>query len=235
MRGEDIPARTRRYSISGSPPRAWGGLNPRRVPRLDLAHPHVRGEDHARKARASHADGSPPRAWGGHATFLRGMYDMRLTPTCVGRTSGSAPFGRGSAAHPHVRGEDVYLAAPESMTNGSPPRAWGGRLVIKDDATGARLTPTCVGRTGSGRRRRPSTPAHPHVRGEDWGVTLFSGQMSGSPPRAWGGLQDDIAELRGERLTPTCVGRTTSIRGWAGAGAAHPHVRGEDGPFVLSF
>ena len=28
VRGEDIPARTRRYSISGSPPRAWGGQPP---------------------------------------------------------------------------------------------------------------------------------------------------------------------------------------------------------------
>ena len=31
-----------------------------------------------------------------------------------------------------------------------------------------RLTPTCVGRTSGATSALTSSPAHPHVRGEDW-------------------------------------------------------------------
>ena len=72
---------------------------------------------------------------------------VRLTPTCVGRTSTVARSTARASAHPHVRGEDEYVVVDPSAASGSPPRAWGGLRGKGDVQLGARLTPTCVGRT----------------------------------------------------------------------------------------
>ena len=93
--------------MSGSPPRAWGGLI------LAIPHwvtvrltPHVRGEDHFPSITAAVKAGSPPRAWGGLTPQTHDLLALRLTPTCVGRTVAVNVCGQCMAAHPHVRGED---------------------------------------------------------------------------------------------------------------------------------
>ena len=192
------------------------------------AHPHVRGEDEASGAGAGYAHGSPPRAWGGRKSAVRENLAVRLTPTCVGRTSPPVPGGTRSAAHPHVRGEDDADTQDVETKAGSPPRAWGGRLQALEGLQVRRLTPTCVGRTGKimcGNRR---AEAHPHVRGEDSSQTPTCTGASGSPPRAWGGHRHSTSQGGESRLTPTCVGRTLVHRVALDDPAAHPHVRGED-------
>ena len=173
----------------GSPPRAWGRLESpvRPVPR-SAAHPHARGDDPVSAGRlnddvrltptrvgttqttplsASSTLGSPPRAWGRRA---RAGYNPKTSP-----------------AHPHARGDDAdglvglvcggrltptrvgTTTSPEPgtvITHGSPPRAWGRRLDVRQRSLERRLTPTRVGTT---------TP----VMTSQYGV-------SGSPPRAWG-------------------------------------------------
>ena len=270
VRGEDAARAWRAGKPLGSPPRAWGGRPVDRPPlrgrrltptcvgrtglflsgqRIGAAHPHVRGEDVASRTREGIADGSPPRAWGGLLHSVKGGLEIRLTPTCVGRT-------------PPVSGWSVHLI-------GSPPRAWGGRLVHLPVRVDCRLTPTCVGRTwssgtgSSGTRAHPHvrgedgssgwavmvacwlTPtcvgrttrsrsswcepaAHPHVRGEDYGSRARSSTGCGSPPRAWGGPHRAARSRTTARLTPTCVGRTFLARSIGRTRPAHPHVRGED-------
>ena len=193
-----------------------------------MVHPHVRGEDEI--ARASHVTitGSPPRAWGG----LRGDADlrrsMRFTPTCVGRTGACGHRRCRPEVHPHVRGEDRSVIAPASRPPGSPPRAWGGRTHREKPCDPPRFTPTCVGRTP----RRASTPyrcaVHPHVRGEDYTACATSFTGIGSPPRAWGGLNERGERLGVGRFTPTCVGRTWVPDSVTERIPVHPHVRGED-------
>ena len=51
---------------------------------------------------------------------------------------------------------------------------------------------------------------------------------TGSPPRAWGGLGRDLPHAARQRLTPTCVGRTSPSPAGTRPPSAHPHVRGED-------
>ena len=51
------------------------------------AHPHVRGEDTAVLSHMRSGHGSPPRAWGGRVGEQGDHAVVRLTPTCVGRTS----------------------------------------------------------------------------------------------------------------------------------------------------
>ena len=148
VRGEDMPSVLSSPLAIGSPPRAWGGHLGERVVRSQqrltptcvgrthpgavgqsspAAHPHVRGED-AVLANAEVAPlGSPPRAWGGPPRRDCLDAELRLTPTCVGRTSGPPSGPTTRTAHPHVRGEDCLRRMWREAVNGSPPRAWGGQ------------------------------------------------------------------------------------------------------------
>ena len=108
-----------------------------------------------------------------------------------------------------MRGDDRDPGIPTRVGRGSPPRAWGRRVVTPLLGARHRLTPTCVGTTCRGRPRRPGPP--------------------GSPPRAWGRQRLRQWPRAGGRLTPTCVGTTRASSTTPRARAAHPHVRGDDG------
>ena len=249
VRGEDASVRGPDGGVLGSPPRAWGGppggraradllrLTPTCVGRTaartttassTTAHPHVRGEDSRCRIGMGRLGGSPPRAWGGRAAAAQQKADRRHTPTCVGRTKTPKSSTCPSSAHPHVRGEDSAQIAVGKHASGSPPRAWGGRAKQAEGDLGPRLTPTCVGRTMFRPARPRRTTAHPHVRGEDWAAATIYQPGGGSPPRAWGGLANMGANTYQERLTPTCVGRTSTPALRPPRRPAHPHVRGED-------
>ena len=103
--------------------------------------------------------------------------------------------------------------------------------VMRSDS--GRLTPTCVGRTGFGGLAELGLEAHPHVRGEDWAVRSFDLMTAGSPPRAWGGRHPATYTALQQRLTPTCVGRTAAPTRPSAGTTAHPHVRGEDGRYLV--
>ena len=114
------------------------------------------------------------------------------------------------------------------LERGSPPRAWGG-LVENGLLLGeSRLTPTCVGRTSAPGRVASAPTAHPHVRGEDHTYAADTHAPTGSPPRAWGGRMRFDSRPWDDRLTPTCVGRTSGEMQCRSCCPAHPHVRGED-------
>ena len=152
----------------------------------------------------------------------------RLTPTCVGRTQVIGSPGCTTTAHPHVRGEDDADLRRGAGVAGSPPRAWGGPRGGRGRELGSRLTPTCVGRTSCPPGPAHGRTAHPHVRGEDAAADFSRPTRAGSPPRAWGGPVQPAVLSGLSRLTPTCVGRTSSGPRSRRCGAAHPHVRGED-------
>src|SRR5204863_129587 len=121
---------------------------------------------------------------------------------------GATAGGRGSAVHPHVRGEDEEEHPQFPYAHGSPPRAWGRRTRKKRQTVLCRFTPTCVGKT---------IPSASVTR---------SGL--GSPPRAWGRLLALVLRPGPERFTPTCVGKTSGSRPGGRQPSVHPHVRGED-------
>ena len=112
---------------------------------------------------------------------------------------------------------------------GSPPRAWGkfvqrpGLLVVErftptcvgkipcpccPRSRRLRFTPTCVGKIFPHTPSTPTTPVHPHVRGEN------TVQLSLSIDRP--------------RFTPTCVGKMGRPGPPILPRAVHPHVRGEN-------
>ncbi len=232
-----------------TPPRAWGRpfgissaiMRRRNTPtcvgktvipssmRIFLRkHPHVRGEDFRRAAVFNRLVETPPRAWGRQRQECLVILLVGNTPTCVGKTSSSHSPRSFSQKHPHVRGEDAMNLLYQDEAAETPPRAWGRRRQAAAMPPFFGNTPTCVGKTPSSTRHRGSPRKHPHVRGEDPIIILFSVAMIETPPRAWGRLILFHLFYASIRNTPTCVGKTPlSSRIWRTT-QKHPHVRGED-------
>ncbi len=132
--------------------------------------------------------------------------------------------------HPHVRGEDRCVTRTGQKRLETPPRAWGGPVLLLRRQSTLGNTPTCVGRTHGSCAARTSPEKHPHVRGEDQIVASVLTLNKETPPRAWGGLARAGASSLLRRNTPTCVGRTDSSALPIPFPGKHPHVRGEDSP-----
>ena len=256
VRGEDDWERRNCWNRRETPPRAWGRL----VKSFSLffvaqKHPHVRGEDDYLYKEASGQRETPPRAWGRRIGNLRGSHKSRNTPTCVGKTGAFPNKLNTCKKHPHVRGEDDSVALSWPYVGETPPRAWGRRTEQAHRVCGRRNTPTCVGKTREekgvtcpvsetpprawGRPERLKsfegiTQKHPHVRGEDPGVSPGPRFEAETPPRAWGRLSPFILFVCRPRNTPTCVGKTRTRRGPSCLTWKHPHVRGEDAFRLLS-
>ncbi len=215
----------------GSPPRAWGQrADGWAVPVLVAVHPHVRGDNLPRGIRGAVIIGSPPRAWGqlSRSAGLAGPF--RFTPTCVGTTGAGPSAWSSSAVHPHVRGDNWRYRAAPRWPGGSPPRAWGQRVIVIPKDGNCRFTPTCVGTTRTTHGCATSGSVHPHVRGDNGRGWLRRGGPCGSPPRAWGQQPVGEGQRQQGRFTPTCVGTTGEPEFNGRHHTVHPHVRGDNTP-----
>lgn len=133
-------------------------------------------------------EGEPPRArrrhsWGAICT----PWDWR-TSTRVEKTS-----RRSSVAAP---------------SQGEPPRGWRRLLGVLAHEVGHRRTSTRVEKTPTRRRRATSPREYLHAGGEDVGVLAHVLSPPGGPPRAWRRPPTITDEVRGSRLTSTCVEKT---------------------------
>ena len=213
----------------GSPPRAWGqcpgcrcwrserrftptgvGTMPRTPDCTDVAtvHPHGRGDNGSSTSEFHTSTGSPPRAWG----------------QCV-----ICAFERPrSAVHPHGRGDNVVVDTVPIPNAGSPPRAWGQWLSDAYLFKHSRFTPTGVGTIFSATRRCRLSTVHPHGRGDNREVTLSQHIIIGSPPRAWGQLNEPQTAVRPGRFTPTGVGTISISHRSNRPSSVHPHGRGDN-------
>ena len=151
------------------------------------------------------------------------------TPTCVGKTHASTPFGAHLQKHPHVRGEDLRHQPKQIWPGETPPRAWGRRIDFFTSSSPSRNTPTCVGKTITHFPASSLTGKHPHVRGEDRRARRYCHPPAETPPRAWGRLEWFVSNTVHKRNTPTCVGKTKRVFYTTLPHQKHPHVRGEDG------
>ena len=172
--------------------------------------------------------GSPPHAWGRPAELEQRIGQHRFTPTCVGKTRWPSMSMICTAVHPHMRGEDDIRTALDGDPTGSPPHAWGRLHAGVSQRLLLRFTPTCVGKTSDPRGQSHAVAVHPHMRGEDDETLQARWVRVGSPPHAWGRPGDIEAQIRLERFTPTCVGKTSVLSSQTSLGSVHPHMRGED-------
>src|SRR5207237_1117117 len=149
------------------------------------------------------------------------------TPTRVGKSALTSAGDAMITVHPHARGEVENAVLHAASVGGSPPRAWGSRLVVSVGDGKGRFTPTRVGKSRLQQRQRRSPSVHPHARGAVRRGHRMLRLGNGSPPRAWGSrirLADTSAR---RRFTPTRVGKSGVSPMPAVDLAVHPHARGE--------
>ena len=248
MRGEKPSLLPDLNRCNGSSPRAWGKVycclgepddfriiptcvGKRRPRRTWIAcspdHPHVRGEKTRFRTHKSITRGSSPRAWGKGNTARPETGNGRIIPTCVGK---SIPYAVGSTFmpdHPHVRGEKETLNLVMDYAAGSSPRAWGKGPAENGGVAGARIIPTCVGKSPMPWRCLSIPSDHPHVRGEKRSRRWLALRTLGSSPRAWGKECIQQFTSRTRWIIPTCVGKSPPPRSASPSAPDHPHVRGE--------
>ncbi len=159
---------------------------------------------------------------------LRDAAHARFTPTGVGTTSSRASWAGGSAVHPHGRGDNLAMCPLRCASAGSPPRAWGQRLVAPARLGRGRFTPTGVGTTRTPRANCSNPSVHPHGRGDNAFFFAFSSFPNGSPPRAWGQRPGSGIERVPHRFTPTGVGTTSTQPHRTTVYSVHPHGRGDN-------
>ena len=66
-----------------------------------------------------------------------------------------------------MRGDNLFRESEGVAGNGSPPHAWGQRLVAPFPRPAVRFTPTCVGTTAPRWPRTLPPSVHPHMRGDN--------------------------------------------------------------------
>ena len=212
-------------------------------------HPHGRGDHGILSLFMRISFGSPPRAWGPPAPARRPAGRTRFTPTGVGTTFLASVTRVARAVHPHGRGDHtswvrrfqfragspprawgpLYRSRYGWCESGSPPRAWGPQYRGVYVLATARFTPTGVGTTLLIFVIRLFSSVHPHGRGDHLHRLPAIGGPCGSPPRAWGPLQNLAGELDPDRFTPTGVGTTRSSGSALHRVSVHPHGRGDHG------
>ena len=167
----------------------------------------MRGDVGACELRRDGRWGSPPRARGRRFRGRLGAGTTGLTPACAGTSR---------------RGQDDW-----QRFQGSPPRARGRRLVAHQPLACVGLTPACAGTSWRLRRSGGRRRAHPRVRGDVATRAMMTIPIGGSPPRARGRRAVELAELRGEGLTPACAGTSpVTSSGCSTARGSPPRARG---------
>ena len=167
-RGEDVDVRREVAALKETPPRTWGRLNilslsrhkhgntPTHVgktpalPSPDVLcekHPHARGEDSRAVCLSIFQVETPPRTWGRLIHDPAFPFQLRNTPTHVGKTHLFCSLRRRWRKHPHARGED-HTPLERSLRRGeTPPRTWGRPVPMYGCRRSAGNTPTHVGKT----------------------------------------------------------------------------------------
>ncbi len=112
---------------------------------------------------------------------------------------------------------------------GSPPRAWGRRVLLGTLPGGLRITPTGVGTAAASWWRTRSRADHPHGRGDGRFRSPALESPVGSPPRAWGRPSSLLLGRSVPRITPTGVGTAPRRPRRAASAQDHPHGRGDGG------
>ncbi|RCN05534.1 hypothetical protein C3O69_04627 [Pseudomonas aeruginosa] len=131
------------------------------------------------------------------------------------------------AVHPHTRGEHVISFGVTTYNDGSSPHPWGTLKEGAKTSRRGRFIPTPVGNTTSSAMVAPSTPVHPHTRGEHGCGFITRRVTVGSSPHPWGTLARSAATATTQRFIPTPVGNTLATFKLTRRAMVHPHTRGE--------
>jgi len=132
------------------------------------------------------------------------------------------------AVHPHGRGDNRHVGLRTLPPRGSPPRAWGQCYCVGQRRNAPRFTPTGVGTMALEVFAYLAAAVHPHGRGDNAIAHYTLIAPDGSPPRAWGQLQQEGSDGQFDRFTPTGVGTIATRTVIRSVIAVHPHGRGDN-------
>ncbi len=150
------------------------------------AHPRSRGDHRPRAPGRMGRHGSPPLARGPPTPSAGSYGTTRLTPARAGTTPVGVVAGSVATAHPRSRGDHPTPRRGSRGRSGSPPLAWGPRLLRRRMIVATRLTPARAGTTPRNRGSRCRGPAHPRSRGDHRPTAVHPDPTRGSPPLARG-------------------------------------------------
>ena len=151
--------------------------------------------------------GSPPRARGKDTFSLSCRRSSRITPACAGKRSRQTFLAAASQDHPRVRGEKRRPRRINVQRKGSPPRARGKALLLRQAISARRITPACAGKRTVLPPPQPSAQDHPRVRGEKADLSGTEIGRQGSPPRARGKVFSIAHKRSNSWITPACAGK----------------------------
>ena len=159
--------------------------------------------------------------------MARELYWIRFIPACAGNRDHPLRVRRPDSVHPRVRGEQVRGVEPQSLPDGSSPRARGTVRRRRVRWHPDRFIPACAGNSLCCSVCSLVLSVHPRVRGEQAIEPQPQSFEIGSSPRArgtgrrrdhYGGLQRFIPACAGNRQKPTYPHHRPPV---------HPRVRGE--------
>ncbi len=126
-----------------------------------------------------------------------------------------------------MHGEYGLVLNKMLVSVGSPPYAWGILALLCHLIQLVGITPICMGNTlwiiSNGCPLRD----HPHMHGEYRHSFYFWLELLGSPPYAWGILSASCHGRGRTRITPICMGNTSTSSFFTSPNRDHPHMHGE--------
>ena len=187
-RGENSTWRSRTGRQRGSSPLARGkwagvasglgamGFIPTRAGKISSfcqarsdtkVHPHSRGENIFTAAGHAITSGSSPLARGKSRPGGCGCCVLGFIPTRAGKISSFCQARSDTKVHPHSRGENAGYSYADVDFVGSSPLARGKYPPRTPQSRKEGFIPTRAGKISRGRSAPPTSPVHPHSRGEN--------------------------------------------------------------------
>ena len=254
IRGEHSGSPTRRPGLIWIIPAYAGSTHyPSYSPTTSADHPRIRGEHRASRHPCDSGTGSSPHTRGA----LLGSCGLRGRPrdhprirgehagwvSSVSRVTGSSPHTRGAPPgddgrpcsrwdHPRIRGEHSNAALYGRSWSGSSPHTRGAQTPRNARPSRSGIIPAYAGSTRDRRRRHPSNPDHPRIRGEHVGEATGGHLGAGSSPHTRGAPSRAPSPSSSSRIIPAYAGSTARSPCTYPSMADHPRIRGEHLPPV---
>jgi len=203
-----------------------GAVPSHATPRLPV-HPRVCGE-RAGSPTGSWADnGSSPRVRGTGVRVRPDVDECRFIPACAGNGRSTRAARSGSAVHPRVCGERLFMAAAAAVFAGSSPRVRGTVVAAVPGGRRRRFIPACAGNGGGSVRSRSTRSVHPRVCGERGSSRSSVRSDPGSSPRVRGTGRPIRRRGQLDRFIPACAGNGDRAMPSCSRISVHPRVCGE--------
>ena len=175
-------------------------------------HPHACGDKFKGYSTRCHFVGSSPRVWGQVMNILQNAQPIRIIPTRVGTSLLHRLLSVRHRDHPHACGDKFLLIKRCLYKLGSSPRVWGQAQLSIGFLIPLRIIPTRVGTRLSPMIVRKHLQDHPHACGDKRYSAICFASYQGSSPRVWGQAAIKMALGSADRIIPTRVGTSSSVK-----------------------